>query len=199
MDDAQNGSTEEGAGTRAPGASNRPMWCDDFDMDMLKVLPRSREIIGDLAAIELCTHGHETHGVLNHPSCWNHDRGMICFFGFDDPMKDDFYYTPDKIIKCTAIEAFRDLWAHNLYAVLCGRLLWDTQKIMREFDTIMFHIRGWQTNEALAKRSVEKCERSLMEACRNLRAIAGALGAREETSPPHDPNARHKKIPPRAP
>jgi hypothetical protein len=45
-------------------------WSDDFDMDLLKVFPQVEGMLRD-PNIPLWTVGHESHGRLNHPACWN--------------------------------------------------------------------------------------------------------------------------------
>jgi hypothetical protein len=68
-------------------STDLPFWSDDFDMDLPKVIPDAKAALGDVADLELVTHGHTTHGRLNHPSCWNHSLGLVAWFGRRDPMK----------------------------------------------------------------------------------------------------------------
>lgn len=46
-------------------------WADDFDMDLPRIIPRLDDVLGDTAGVRLWTHGHTSHGRLNHPSVWN--------------------------------------------------------------------------------------------------------------------------------
>lgn len=123
------------------------MWCDDFDMDLFRVLPEARELLAPVAAVELCTHGGETRGKLNHPSAWSHNAGLVAFFGFKDPHKPAFYSTQHPIVRCTFEEAVRDLWSHALLMLVEGQPVWDSQRVQGEFNLLMYHLRGWTVRD----------------------------------------------------
>lgn len=124
--------------------ADRPMWCDDFDMDLPKVIPGAREIFGELGDVVLWTHSKTTHGTINHPSAWNGpDGGAISFFGFNTPSKPAHYWTDAPAVQCTVWEAFRDLWSHSLVMILEGQAVWDAYALSHNFDTIMASVRGW--------------------------------------------------------
>jgi hypothetical protein len=114
-------------------------WSDDFDMDLPKIIPGAKELLGDLADIELLTHGHATYGGLNHPSCWNASSGSVAFFGRTAPHKPTHYFTSDPTVRCTLWEAIRDAWVHDFVLMFEGNPVWTPQ--YHHFQPIMFHIR----------------------------------------------------------
>jgi hypothetical protein len=124
-----------------------PFWSDDFDMDLLKVLPETPAILGELGDVLLYTHGHETHGRLNHPSVWNGDLGMLAFFG---TAREGFtpggYVTDAPVVECTALEAFRDAWPHQYLIIVNGPHngghVWTPN--VRLFTRLMSHRRSLQ-------------------------------------------------------
>jgi hypothetical protein len=129
-------------------------WSDDFDMDLPKVIPDAKELLGECADLQLQTHGGKTFGRLNHPTVWNGDSGMVAFFGRTSPMKPPAYYTDREIIRCTLWEAIRDAWAHTVVIVFEGRTpIWDGSKTWAQFEPIMEHIRGYRV---LPDAEVEK-------------------------------------------
>jgi hypothetical protein len=120
-------------------------WSDDFDMDLPKVIPDAKEMLGEHADLQLLTHGGKTYGRLNHPVVWNSETGTVAFFGRRSPMKPPAYYTDREIIGCTLWEAIRDAWAHTVVIVFEGRTpIWDGSKTWKQFEPIMYHIRGWE-------------------------------------------------------
>lgn len=119
-------------------------WSDDFDMDLPKVIPDAKELLGPHAHIELVTHGGTTHGRLNHPTCWNHDLGSVALFGRQSPWKPAAFYTPEPLVKCTLWEAIRDAWVHDVVIVFEARTpIWDGGKTRAEFEPLMSHMRKW--------------------------------------------------------
>lgn len=131
------------------------MWCDDFDMDLPKVIPEAMPIIGAIPdSVVLRTIGHETDGKLNHPCCWNHHLGAVAFFTLSEHDRPalPFFVAGfgDHIVRCTFTEAVRDLWAHGLVMVVDGTVVWDAQRIGSRgaFDPLMSHVRGWHPLQA---------------------------------------------------
>jgi hypothetical protein len=118
-------------------------WSDDFDMDLPKIFPEAREIMGPLGDVELFTNGHTMHGRLNHPNVWNSHNTMLSFFGFTGPARPSVYHTSSELVSCTAWEAFRDAWSHSYLIQIEKRPIWDTFKLARPFEIIMWNIRGW--------------------------------------------------------
>lgn len=121
----------------------RPMWCDDFDMDLPKVIPGVRDAVGDAGDIVLFTYGHTTHGTLNHPSVWNTGEGTIAFFGFTSPAAPGGFATSSPVVECTGWEFFRDLWVHGTAAYVERFLVWKSEDLEADFENIMWNVRGW--------------------------------------------------------
>lgn len=125
-----------------------PFWSDNFDSDLLKVVPRTVEALGPAADVQLWTHGRTTAGRLNHPACWNDATGMIAFFGLapDAIGKPDSYYAGNgqELVECTFLEAVRDAWAHS-YNIVVARtiiLYWGRPAQWHDlFEPLMYHIR----------------------------------------------------------
>lgn len=118
-------------------------WSDDFDMDLPKVIPGAKSLLGGYADMSLVTHGHQTHGRLNHPTVWNHELGMVAFFGRGTPMKPASFYTDSPFVRCTLWEAIRDAWVHDV-VIIFERLtpIWDGLRTRENFDPLMGHLRG---------------------------------------------------------
>jgi hypothetical protein len=158
-----------------------PFWSDDFDMDLPKVIPDARDLLGDLADLELTTEGGSTKGRLNHPCVWNGDRTMLSWFGFGAPYRPSQMITgrQEALITCTAWEAFRDAWPHGYLIQVMQRPVWDTFPLQYHFDVIMGDLRGWQPRPSGAKRSREVVGRSIVQAVKRLRAVAEHYGKAE--------------------
>lgn len=168
---------------------DRPMWCDDFDMDLPKVFPEARLIVSDLADVELWTTGHETNGVLNHPNVWNGDATMLAFFGFKDFGRDSTFYVGNgRPIRCTVWEAFRDAWPHHYGLHVERRLVWNTLELTPQFDTLMYERRGWRDvpvrDLAKARAGVIRSMARAMERLRHLSEIhAGSVRQFAQSEP----------------
>lgn len=122
-----------------------PFWSDDFDMDLPKVIPQGRALLGELADLELVTTGGTMHGRLNHPCCWNHELGSVSFFGRPGKLyREPGYVTSRPEVRCTLWEAVRDAWPHHLVIVFEFDPVLDTGALCEHFDAIMWHIRKWQ-------------------------------------------------------
>jgi hypothetical protein len=63
---------EPEASTRAPDVTTAraAFWSDDFDMDLLRLVPEVPELLGDTGARTLYVRGGTSHGRLNHPAAW---------------------------------------------------------------------------------------------------------------------------------
>lgn len=146
-----------------------PFWSDDFDMDLLKVIPGVEELLGESASLSLYTHGHTTFGRLNHPSVWNDYRGPVAFFGLHRNattgllgVKPPGYWTDEPIVECTFLEALRDCWPHTYRLVVEGAEVFDSFRLCPAFEVLMFHIRGWKTvQEQSVERIQERVRREL--------------------------------------
>ena len=121
----------------------KPFWSDDFDMDLLKVVPDTRQLLDASGDVVLFTHGHTTHDRLNHPSVWNSHKGAIAFFGFSDPAKPHGYSTDLPVVRCTFLELMRDVWSHNYLALIEGRPVIDGIATWQHFEPLMYHLRSW--------------------------------------------------------
>jgi len=148
--------------------ADRPMWCDDFDMDLPKVIPEARELLGDLADVRLLTHGHLTHGTLNHPTVWNHHDGTIAFFGLRGMSKPSTYWTDAPVVTCTTWEAFRDAWPHHYTMLVDGVAIWNTDRLWRHFEAIMWDVRGWRSDVRKATEAKQAVRRSIVRAVEEL-------------------------------
>ena len=127
------------------------MWCDDFDMDVLKVVPGAAEILAPTCEIQLVTLGGVTDGKLNHPSAWNGDEGFDAFFGTAGTDRGLWlpsgYMTCDALVECTGEEAIRDWWANSYTMYLnTHRVSFHPDRTYLVFDRIMSHIRSWKSD-----------------------------------------------------
>jgi hypothetical protein len=147
-------------------------WSDDFDLDLPKVLPEVEAMFTDLAEVKLFTHGGETYGRLDHPTCWNTDKGLTAFVSLRaNPRPDaNFYYTPDPVRECTPWELARDAWAHSYVIALDGRSVWDGEANWRDFETILWVKRGWGGGSKNASLPSAKAR-----AMKRLRALAASI------------------------
>lgn len=154
--------------------SRLPFWSDDFDMDLIKVLPKTEEILGDTADLKLYTYGATTFGRLNHPSVWNGDGGMLAFFGTENyGFKPDCFYSGEDVVPCTFLEAVRDAWPHSYILHVDFVEIWNTWKLRALFDALMWHRRGWRAlPDGRAEELIESLSRSLRAASERLRKVA---------------------------
>jgi hypothetical protein len=132
--------------------SRLPFWSDDFDMDLLKVLPDALRIVDDQSDARLWTCGGSTHGRLNHPSYWNGLGAIV--WNYEPQLQRDRsstsiqgYATKDPLIECTWLELLRDVWAHGIGFVLITRANAGGEKFpafsRNHFYSIMANRRGW--------------------------------------------------------
>jgi len=150
------------------------MWCDDFDMDLLKILPGLAGWLGDAADIPMWTHGHESYGRLNHPSVWNSHEGFIAFFGLaeGDTGKPGQYWTDSPVVECTWLEVLRDAWPHGYAILAADRILWNAGQWQGAFQLLMFDLRGHQKMPpGNADRSRTRLLADMLTATRNLVAL----------------------------
>jgi hypothetical protein len=162
-------------------AEEHLFWSDDFDMDLPKIFPDALNLLGDLADTKLVTFGTpDRNGRLNHPAVWNGDATVLSFFGFAEPplrraglfYKPEFYSAGEGEVICTAWEAFRDAWPHHYLLTIERRPIWDTFPLQREFEAIMWDVRGWggpgfaSENADVVKRSKRRVMNSYCEAIR---------------------------------
>jgi len=149
------------------------MWCDNFDMDLYKVIPEAKRLVSPVQGVRLFTHGHLTDGKLNHPSVWSGYHGIMAFFGFDDPAKPAGYWTDDPVIECTFEEVVRDAWCHSYQVIVELRHIWSAYSLSEQFEDIMWHIRGWDRN---CPRDIQAAKKkvliSLAIACGKMKTLS---------------------------
>lgn len=165
------------------------MWCDNFDLDLYKVLPEAQEILAQVADVKLYTHGDQKDGALNHPSCWNYYLGMVAFFGFiPTHIKPESFYTDKEVVACTFEQAVRDCWPHNYTVLLsvfvpgqAGQIvpIWSTGTVemKNHFYTILKFTRKWGD---VPNEEVFRAKSRVLD---SLRSAAGRLAAVLEAGP----------------
>lgn len=144
-----------------PPVRDGAMWCDDFDMDLYRVLPEAREVLAPVAATSLYTCSHTTYGKINCPAAWDTGRGgNACYFGLladgaglptwaslpTVGPQPSGYTARDSVVECTFEEVVRDLWVHQQeFHVLVGKGQYHRIPMPKPscFDTLMAAIRGW--------------------------------------------------------
>jgi hypothetical protein len=130
------------AWTRPPSL---PFWSDDFDTDLLKVVPGAAAVLARADGVRLWTYGGTTHDRLNHPCVWGGNHGWSAFFGTHEggwwlPGS----YSPSKpLVECTWTEAVRDAWVHNYLIVVDGVPAWNNPRLNSVFTKLMYDVRGW--------------------------------------------------------
>ena len=150
------------------------MELSDFDMDLYNVLPEAQDMIAPVANVMLMTNGSLRDGKLSHPSVWNGDKTMLAFFDFapeivmpQHRIAPRPYSTSEPAIKCSFEETMRDCWIHD-YAIYLQKgdrwgLIWDSFQLMRLFDTLMGHIRGYNKREP---EVIEHAKEAVLESIR---------------------------------
>jgi len=156
----------------AETVADPPFWSDDFDMDLPKVIPEAKERLGEIAGLEIVTHGHMTHGRLNHPTCWNHSLGLVSFFGRGHPHKDESYWTSDPLVPCTLWEAVRDAWSHNNVIVFEHNPVFHGDHMWQYFEPLMYHLRGWDSK--LTEKQVKEMKLCVLDEIAQCRMLIRA-------------------------
>jgi len=103
---------------------------EDWDGDLLKIVPEAAEIIAPVAGVKLVTYGSvDDQARLRHPSTWNGYDGSLAFFDFDaEPpavSKPEEFLTDQPIVRCTMLEAFCDAWMHHYVLLLRQAPVWS--------------------------------------------------------------------------
>lgn len=136
----------------------RPMWCDNFDADLPKVVPDARAALGDVADLMLRTHASlAANGMMSHPTVWNHELGLVAVFWRTDrpASKPAHYYTREPVVDLTLWEAVRDAWVHSYVILLEDVWVFNGEAAHAHFDPLMWHVRKWpgvSDEEAAAAR-----------------------------------------------
>ena len=119
---------------------------------------------------------------MNHPACWNTDRGLAAFFGFQPAgIKPDAYWTREQVVACTFEEAIRDCWTHTycLTIMAAGRFhaIWDSQLLHDEFWELMGHVRGYaRKDDETVYRVRARVLASLAQSIHRLRVVMAICG-----------------------
>lgn len=160
----------------APTSTRAPFWSDDFDMDLLKVIPNVENILGASADVVLYTRCNSPrHGRLNHPVCW----GVTACFGVTNPpWKPQGWWSEAAVVECTFLELLRDVWSHSLVAVVEGQTVFDAHALSQDFMVLMYNLRGW-TKEPLSPEGklalIQRVQRAIIGAELVLGDIRSAL------------------------
>jgi hypothetical protein len=118
------------------------MWCDDFDADLLAVIPGAATALGESAGAALLTYSTLTGGKINSPSAWNTAAGLTAFFWTSPQHRPDACWaTSDPVVPCTFMEAVRDEWVHSCAVSVNGLLVWRPP--VRLMERLMYDLRGW--------------------------------------------------------
>jgi hypothetical protein len=118
-------------------------WSDDFDTDLLKVIPDAAQVLAQVDT-PMWTYGGTSHGRLNHPSVWQTHDGMTAYFGTDDSghWKPESFWTDRPLVQCTWAEVARDAWVHHYRIVVDWVVVWDATRFQSTFMRLMYDLRG---------------------------------------------------------
>jgi len=147
------------------------MWCDDFDTDLLKVVPGAVQALGGTASIRLETFSSLTGGKINCPSAWNTHQGSLAFFWTDPAFRPPMgYVTDDPAAECTFLEAVRDEWVHSSVVSVNDRIVWRPP--VRLMERLMYDLRGWTVLTGREREGIRQAvRRSLTSAAITLTAV----------------------------
>jgi hypothetical protein len=157
--------------------TRHPFWSDDFDTDLLRVIPRAADILDQVTA-PLWTYGHVTHGRLNHPSVWGSQHGFTAYFGTDDSgtWKPDSFVSDGQLVQCTWTEVARDAWVHDYLAVVDYEPVWDANRHAGLFLKLMYDLRGiTKLPDGEADRLRGQVLASLIAATTDLQNLVGTV------------------------
>lgn len=152
-----------------------PLWCADFDSDLLRVVPGAAEALGDTATRRLWTRCRPTNGKINSPAAWNYQDGLVSFFTADedrDPVPSGYVTLGTEITECTLLEAIRDEWIHGVDVVVDGHLIWQARQL-DQLD-LMYDVRRWTVLSDEAREGIrENVRLSISAAAQDFRALFG--------------------------
>jgi len=151
-------------------------WSDDFDMDLLKVVPNVIKDLGKYADRKLWTVGHLTAGRLNHPTVWN-THGAFVWLKEPVLLRDEHGWfnvlgcvSNEPIVECTWLELLRDQWPHHYPFVLLPKGVRFPEPPMRHFERLMYDLRGWHKDEEAAEQARMAVRVWVVNATRKLKA-----------------------------
>lgn len=164
-------------------------WSDDFDMDLVKVVPNVIEDLGPYAERRLWTVGHITNGRLNHPTVWNTHGAFVWL---DEPKlsRDEHGWfniggcvSNSQVVECTWLELLRDQWPHSYAFVLLPNQTFFPESPRRHFDNLMYDLRGWRKDEEAAELARKAARIWLVIATQRLKKAAEEARASREPRP----------------
>jgi hypothetical protein len=136
------------------------VWCDDFDLDLARILPAAIAITDRIpASVVLRTFGHAADdGTLNHPAVWHTGHGLTAYFTLGAGRPAPLHcVTFDDVVACTFTDAIRDCWCHDYRIVVDGAEVWDGTDVFHRFmQPLLYHYRGWLPLHDLAVRRLEQ-------------------------------------------
>lgn len=153
-------------------------WSDGFDMDLLRVCPEAIDALGETGQRVLYVRGGTSHGRLNHPSAWGHDRGFVSFFGHRGPTEPPSWCSGEPVRECTVEEMIRDAWVHDLVCVVDGVEVFDGATLAGDFQRWMYHLRGWAL---LTDRQLRPIRENLLRRVREARRALETMSIPQST------------------
>lgn len=156
------------------------MWYDNFDGDLFKLYPIAKNLIGNLGAVPLFTHGSHwrEENTLGHPAVWNGYNGMQAFFGFKTPAKPPSFWTYNPIIACTFEQAVRDAWCHDYILFVEREKIWNAFELQTVMMDLVFDARSTRKLSATEKEErLMLVDASLCRAVLAFDALARRYGA----------------------
>lgn len=138
-------------------AASGPLWCEDFDADLPKVVPGALDALGDAADVELRTYSRPTNGKINCPAAWHTDLGLTAYFStpdFGQPQPLGYVTVKEALVPCTFWEVVRDEWIHGQVVVVNRRWVWTPPNdlMMR----LMYDLRGWTALDDLKRVEIQR-------------------------------------------
>jgi hypothetical protein len=133
----------------------KEFWSDEFDADLLKVVPGIEKQMGDTAETKLWTYCTVPYkGRINLPVVWNCRDGMNCFVWTTPPdhKRDEFgwfefgrgnYTSRAPLVECTWLELVRDLWVHDQGCILDEQtIIWRDRQAHVPMMALMYDVRN---------------------------------------------------------
>lgn len=148
------------------------MWCDEHEVDLLRLLPEAQEIIGDLANIELFTHGGMTDGTIDHAMTWNTGAGATAYYGFFHPANPESCRATKGVVSCSFLEAVRDAWCCQYALCVEGTVVWNAQTRIQDYSILFLYGRGRMPVYELAAQARERIAESLRQAMEVMRGLS---------------------------
>lgn len=144
-----------------------PFWSDDWEGDLLKLVPGVREALGDAEGVTLYTYdGSLTHGRINLPCVWNTDHGLTAYFGVRRgyAFKPPHAFTTEACVECTWLEVLRDVWSHDYCVVVDGRVVLAADAFYAVFYPMLEEARGWKKLDDDARQKLQRAALALIQA-----------------------------------